>query len=308
MTQQLKIAAYAVLLGLAVWFGYNFVSNLRASNAPAQPVEPTNQISAVDTNTEATNAVVTNQVAVTNAAEVAATNGSNVATIAPKRKQPTVAAPPLTRAERTSRALAWGAGLFVVILCFGLLIAHDFSHFAANKFQKFIFDDDLEGIKDPEYEQAEKIWANGNFLEAIQLMRDYLKAHPREQYVAIRIAEIYEKDLGNYLAAALEYEEILKKKLPDQRWGWAAIHLANLYSGKLNRGHDAIAMLQRIVAEYGHTAAAKKARERLTAEGIAIPEPVMAEEPMAEEAEPEQPPETPAEPPSNLPPGFRPKK
>lgn len=308
MTQQLKIAAYAVLLGLGVWFGYNFASNLRASNTPTEPVEPTNQISVVDTNAvEATNAVVTNQVAVTNAAEVAATNGSNVAAIPPKRKQ-TAAAVPVTRAERTSRALAWGAGLFVVILCFGLLVAHDFSQFAAAKFQKFIFDDDLEGMKDPEYEQAEKVWANGNFLEAIQLMRDYLKEHPREQYVAIRIAEIYEKDLGNYLAAALEYEEILKKKLPDQRWGWAAIHLANLYSGKLNRGQDAIAMLQRIVAEYGHTAAAKKARERLTAEGIAIPEPALAEESVEEEAEPEQQPETPAEPPSNLPPGFRPKK
>src|SRR6185369_7967478 len=131
----------------------------------------------------------------------------------------------------------------------GLLVAHDFSHFAANRFQKFIFDDDLGGGKDPEYEQAEKVWANGNHLEAIQLMRDYLKKHPSEQYVAIRIAEIYEKDLGNYLAAALEYQEILKKKLPPDRWGWSAIHLANLYSGKLEKPDEAEALLRRIINE-----------------------------------------------------------
>src|SRR2546429_1455339 len=49
------------------------------------------------------------------------------------------------------------------------------------------------------------LFRSGNFLEAIQLMRDYLKQNPREQHVALRIAEIYEKDLQNFLAAALEY-------------------------------------------------------------------------------------------------------
>jgi len=74
----------------------------------------------------------------------------------------------------------------------------------------------------------------------------------------LRIAEIYETNLGNYLAAALEYEEILKKKLPAERWGWAAIHLANLYSGKLNKTVEATKLLRRIVDEYGQTVAAKR--------------------------------------------------
>jgi len=133
-------------------------------------------------------------------------------------------------------------------------------------------------------------------------MRDYLKKHPREQYVALRIAEIYEADLRNYLAAALEYEEVLKKRLPTERWGWAAIHLANLYSGKLNRTEEATALLRRIVDEYGQTAAAKKARDRL-----GIPEPteaLPAAMPAPAPAAPEPPP---PEAPSNLPPGFRPK-
>ncbi len=173
-----------------------------------------------------------------------------------------------------------GAGLFVVLAALGLLTAHDLTHLFADKVEKFMFDDEGETIKTPEYERAEDLWKEGKFLEAIQLMRDHLQEHPREQYVALRIAEIYEKDLGNHLAAALEYEEILRKKLRPERWGWAAIHLANLYSGKLNRVQEAQALLQKIVDEYGQTAAAKKARERL-----GIPEPV-------EEAPPEPEPAT----------------
>ena len=157
-------------------------------------------------------------------------------------------------------------------------------------------------MRDPEYDEAEAIWANGDYLDSIQLMRDYYKRNPREVHVALRIAEIYESNLGNYLAAALEYEEVLKKPLPSERWGWAAVHLSNIYSGKLNKIEDATKLLRRIVDEYGQTAAAKKARERL-----GIPEPVPPPEP---EPEPEPEPirvETPKQPQHNLPPGFRPK-
>lgn len=176
-------------------------------------------------------------------------------------------------------------------------------------------------MRNPDYEKAEAEWANGKFLEAIQLLRDYLKKNPREMHAALRIAEIYEKDLKNYLASALEYEEVLKHRLPAERWGWAAIHLCNLYS-KLNQQDKTLALLHRIVNEYSRTAAAKKARTRL---GIVEPEEVQAPtepavEPVDETAEqtysieaqePEQetqeqpaPPEAPK---SNLPPGFRPK-
>ena len=194
----------------------------------------------------------------------------------------------------------YGALLFASVLGIGVLLAHDFSRFFAGRVEKFVFNDDLEGVKDPAYDEAEHVWANGRHLEAIQLMRDHLKKHPMEQYVALRIAEIYEKDLGNYLAAALEYEEVLKKKLPAERWGWAAIHLANLYSGKLNKTQAATDLLQRIVDEYGQTGAAKKARERL---GLPEPRPetaVSAEPPSSAASKEESSP-------SNLPPGFRPK-
>ncbi len=205
---------------------------------------------------------------------------------------------PAQHAQAKTGAMTYAFGLLAVVIGIALLAAYDFSRFFGEKFEEFIMDEQGEGNRDPEYEEAEKVWANGNHLEAIQLMRDYLKVHPLEQYVALRIAEIYEKDLGNYLAAALEYEEVLKKRLPAERWGWAAVHLANLYSGKLNRPDDAAALLRRIVSQYPSTGAAKKARERL---GEAAP----AEGQFLSAAEPEAGKE--AERGHNLPKGFRPK-
>src|SRR5438552_12435212 len=189
---------------------------------------------------------------------------------------------------------AWGAGLVLSLVGLGLLLANDLSHFLVGRAMKVLSNEEGEGVANPDYEQAEEEWAKGNFLDAIQLLRDYLKVNPREQHVALRIAEIYEKDLQNYLAAALEYEEVLKQKLPPERWGWAAVHLCNLYTSKLNQSDKGIALLQRIVTDYGETAAAEKARRRLSQleeEGV-VPPSV----------------ETASTPAPNLPPGFAPKK
>jgi len=192
---------------------------------------------------------------------------------------------------------AWGAGLVLSLVGLGLLVANDVSHFVSGRAMKVFYNEEGEGVANPDYEKAEEEWAKGNFLDAIQLLRDYLKLNPREQHVALRIAEIYEKDLQNFLAAALEYEEVLKQKLPPERWGWAAVHLCNLYSSKLNQSDKAIILLRRIVTEYGETAAAEKARKRLTQleeEGVELPQAEMPPEPAPQA--------------SNLPPGFAPKK
>lgn len=197
---------------------------------------------------------------------------------------------------------------FLCLVMLAILIAHDVSNYIGEKAIKFIFDDEGEAIKTPEYEKAEDVWKNGDYLEAIRLMREYYEKHPREIYVAFRIAEIYENDLHNPLAAALEYEQILKNKLPPERWGWAAIHLVNLY-GKLGQTDKGTALLQRIVEEYPKTAAAKKARERL---GIPEPEPEPQPQPQeeiqeeTEEIKEEKQKKSHPEP--KLPPGFRPKK
>src|SRR5262245_4040343 len=306
MNPKLKLLLYVVAIGCLAGFGYALYSTFRAVEPAAtgqgttttnQP--PATQLVAVVTTTNG--AAVTNLSVITNAVEstnqVAGAHGDPSEDLTPRRSS-----------ARLSRLMAYGVILLFSLVGLSLLVAQDFSKYVANRVDDFIFNDDLKGVKDPEYEEAERVWASGKHLESIQLMRDYLKRHPREQYVALRIAEIYETDLHNFLAAALEYEEVLKKKLPAERWGWAAIHLANIYSGKLNKIEEATALLRRIVDQYGQTAAAKKARDRL-----GIPQPVEVPLHVAAAA-PEAPPEPeepvapqPQPPPSNLPPGFRPK-
>lgn len=253
--------------------------------APAEPLETgTNAPSA--TAGAATNAPATNPVP----PMVAATNAVPQKKPAPKKDSASSSVPSL--------------GLFVVsLLGLGGLIAWDVARAMGERASKGVLADDWVERKDPEYEKAEEVWANGQHLDAIALMREYLAKNPREQHVAIRIAEIYEKDLGNPLAAALELEEVLRKKLPREKWGWTAVRLSNLYSGRLNQSDKALQLLERIVNEYPETGAAKKARQRL-----GLPEPEVAVESTAEETPEEDSddsPPPPPEPPSGLPKGFR---
>ena len=199
--------------------------------------------------------------------------------------------------------LGWFIGGLVLSAAgFGLLLAHEVAQYLGSRAIKALYNDEGEGIASPDYEIAENEWAAGNHLDAIRLMREYLAKNPREQHVALRIAEIYEKDLNNPLAAALEYEEVLKQKLPPERWGWAAIHLSNLYTGKLNQMDKSVELLRRLDADFPDTAAAEKARARLAQleeEGMIPPS---APEAPAAEAPPA------ADPGPRLPPGFHPKK
>jgi len=114
----------------------------------------------------------------------------------------------------------------------------------------------------PELEEAQRVRSAGDPLEAIRLLREYLQAHPYELHVMSRIAEIYRYDLGNDLAAALEYEELLKHKLPDDQWAWAALHLAKLY-GRLNELEKSVALLERLDSDFSHTVAGKRAQKAL---------------------------------------------
>jgi TolA-binding protein len=236
-------------------------------------------------------------------------------------------------AAQGGRSVKYLAELVGALIGLGLLLAYDLSHFLGSRAVDYLFNDEGEGMRDPEYERAEQTWVNGKPLEAIEMMREYLKKNPRSQFVALRIAEIYEKDLHNYVAASLEYEEVLKKRLPAERWGWAAIHLCNIYS-RLGQQDKMRALLERVARDYPKTGAAKKARRNL-----GLPEPAEeavepAPEPeapvegdtystgkvfdldeaiaAADEEVPAPPPEAeppPPEPPkSNLPPGFRKKK
>jgi TolA-binding protein len=294
MNPKVKLALYVGLLAAMAVFGYGLYTSYHANpQKPGQTGIGTN-LPAV---ASATNAGIdTNGLSGLGSTNTAAQTNAVIAQNDESSEPPVVR----KRSPQMGRMMGFGAGMFACLIGLALLIGSDVSRYFANRVDEFVFNDNLEGVTDPEYEEAERVWASGQHLEALQLMRDYLKRHPREQYVALRIAEIYEADLHNYLAAALEYEEVLKKRLPAERWGWAAIHLANLYSGKLNKSEQATTLLRRIVSDYGQTAAAKKARERL-----GVPEPVEFVPPPA--AEPEPAPEKPEAPANNLPPGFRPK-
>jgi tetratricopeptide (TPR) repeat protein len=299
-----KLILYVALLLAAVWCFGQFRSayrkgavlgpaELTAGESASTADAATNEVAAGVRGGAATNAAA----GLTNApvnpvAGVAATNG-----VAPGV---TEAAKPRTNNSSSVVFL----GLFIAsLLAVAGLGAWDFSQYLGERAERAMMAADFEIPTDPDYEAAEAEWAKGNHLDAINLMRGYLGRNPNEQHVAIRIAEIYEKDLHNFLAAALELEEVLTKKLPREKWGWTAIRLANLYSGKLNQPPKALAWLERIVADYPDTGAAKKARQRL---GIPEPETAVGEPAVTPEPAVETPP--PDEPPSNLPKGFRSKK
>jgi TolA-binding protein len=255
-----------------------------ATNSSSDVASATNAINlAASTNASPDS----NAVVVANVPTVPATPGAN-------------SAKPLV-ADKGSKSFGWLAGFFGSLLVFGGLVAWSIAGWVANRAHSGVFATDTAPESNPEYDAAEEVAMNGDYLAAIQMMRDYLKRNPSEQYVAIRIAEIYEKDLNNYLAAAMELEEVLNKRISKEKWGWTAIHLANLYSGRLAKPEQALNVLRRIVKEAPDTAAAKKARERVgSGEAPQSSPEVEAPQATSEDLEP------PTDP--NLPRGFGPKK
>jgi hypothetical protein len=154
-------------------------------------------------------------------------------------------------------------GLFIFFLI-GLTViaAYEVSKFVRSRAEKWILQGRAPTGPVPELEEAERIRASGRPLDAIGVIREYLQAHPYELQVMARIAEIYRYDLNNDLAAALEYEELLKHKLPDDQWAWAALHLAKLY-GRRDELDKSLALLERLDTEYGHTVAGRRAKKAL---------------------------------------------
>jgi len=302
MSRQIKLLLYVVCaIGIVVLGAMTLRSYREANQASERRVQSmTRIISDEGTNSpSATNALAgTNPLAAaTNAASTNAAGTNVVEATEADPEEAIVVAGASTRGY--TRMVVSGLGLLLFVIGLAVLIAYDVSQFLAHKSQQALFTDDGAPMS-AEYEQAEELAKDGKYLESIQAMRDYLKKHPREQYVALRIAEIYEENLFNPLAAALEYEEVLDKPLPPERWGWAAIHLANLYSGRLNQPDKSVMLLRRIDAEYGQTSAAKKARERL----LQI-DPTFVPASVAEFAASSDAGSAPAS--SNLPHGFRPK-
>ena len=329
-----KALLYVLFLGLVVVFFGRFRDEYARSDAGARRLEraegsrdgdPTNDVpveatasgtdggtSANATPTTPTNFVATaggqgNSSSDTNVVGQADGGKPGAGVVSAQSSSGPAKATPVPPAKPNRSAL-YLAGFVGGMLGLALLLGWDVTQWVSRKATHGLGVDLAPVENDPEYDAAEAEWAKGNHLDAIKLLREFLQHNPSQQHAAIRIAEIYEKDLHNYLAAALELEEVLTKRLPKEKWGWTAIHLANIYSGRMNQPEKALATLDRIVRDYPGTSAAKKARQRL-----GIPDPVepesaeMAAENLASESAP-VPESEPVEENPSMPKGFRPRK
>jgi tetratricopeptide (TPR) repeat protein len=172
-------------------------------------------------------------------------------------------------------------GLFILsLIVLGLIVAFEVTKFIRVRAEGWMLQAGPPTEPVPELQEAERLRASGEPLDAIRLLREYLQANPYELYAMSRIAEIYRYDLKNDLAAALEYEELIKHKLPADQWAWSALHLAKLY-GRLNELEKSVALLERIDNEYGHTVAGRRAKKAL--EQVRNPEVQPSEEEGTEE-------------------------
>jgi len=161
-----------------------------------------------------------------------------------------------------ARMIGW-SGLFLLsVVALGILCAYEAKKFFSSRAEKWMLESGASSGPVPEFEEAERVRASGDPLDAIRLLREYLQANPYDLRAMSRIAEIYRYDLQNELAAALEYEELLKRKLPDDQWAWSALHLAKVY-GRMNEFDKSVALLERLDTDYGHTIAGRRAKKAL---------------------------------------------
>lgn len=170
-----------------------------------------------------------------------------------------------------SKMMACLGGFLAALAALGVVVAYDVSQHFGWRFERWFLQGGRPVDPTPELDEAQRLRTKGHALDAIRLLREFLEKNPGEFHVMSRIAEIYKDDLENYLAAALEYEELIKHKLPAEEWGWAALHLAKLY-GRLNQPEKSMALLERIDNEYGQTVAARRARKAREQMGAAAPD------------------------------------
>lgn len=154
-------------------------------------------------------------------------------------------------------------GFAVAMVVLGFVAAQDFGYLLKFRMGKEISYVDARSERNSSYERAEQIALKGQPREAIRALEAIVAKHPNHIHSILRIAELYDKELQDFQNAALHYEELLKQKIPDEQWGWIAIRLANIYSGKLNQPETAIALISRLAAEHPGTQAGAKALKRM---------------------------------------------
>ena len=161
------------------------------------------------------------------------------------------------------RLIGNGVAFAVLFTITGFGFAHqagDFLRFDLGK--KIDYVDEVSST-DEMYEKAEYQILKGKHVAGIELLRKVLVNDPDHFEAQLRIAEVYDKDLNNFEAAANEYSLALKHEFHPERWSWAAVRLCNIYSGKLKDSNSAIRMMRQLVEKHPHTGGAAKVRKRL---------------------------------------------
>lgn len=126
---------------------------------------------------------------------------------------------------------------------------------------------------EPRLLEADRLRKEGEPLEAVRVLREHLTEKPRDWQTNVRIAEVYTHDLRNPLAAALEYEQLLQRRLPRGARAWLMVRLADNYL-LLRRGDEAVELFEQVTNKFPRTPAAKKAARRLERGGLRETEPV----------------------------------
>lgn len=294
MNAPVKIALYAILLIAAAYFGIQAKQSLPSAttNTRDAELEAASDIGGAYAPPEAT-VPISNPNPETPEPDTQPPSESPENTVTSGEavdSQPAVS-------EQRGKLFRNGFFMALCIIGLGILAASDLSALIGQKAVDLLYNDDAPPLKSEMYEEGETLWTKGDYLGAIETFRLYYKKHPREIHALRRIAEIYEGDLKNYVAAAMEYEAILELPLPEHRWAWTALHLHNLYVKHLDRKDDAVELLKRVVTEHPGTAGGEKAAQRLRSLGYEI-------EIVDESLSPD---DTDAETDSPLPKGFRPK-
>ena len=161
-----------------------------------------------------------------------------------------------------SRAYAMIAVYLLIGAAVAMFAAWDASRFFGELAGRLFWSGGRIASITPAWWKAERLCKERQPLEAIRVLRDYLNTHPRQWRAAVRIAEIYQHEIEDKLPAALEYEELLKQRLPDSARAEIMLRLATCYL-LLQRSDDAAAKLREVIEKFPRSLSAEKAERRL---------------------------------------------
>jgi hypothetical protein len=164
--------------------------------------------------------------------------------------------------DDATRACVLFSGYLLASAALAVFLAREVAVFSGGLVARLFVGGGRIGRFTPAFWRAERLRRQAAPLDAVRVLREQLIAHPRQWRLAVRIAEIYQQDLGNPLAAALEYEAVLQQRLPQPVQAELMVRLAACYL-LLRRPDESTALLRRVVEAFPRTTAAGTAERQL---------------------------------------------